>query len=201
MCYNILFLTNSELGQASVCLAVAHEFLLQPGYKVHIASFAPLHDAIPQLNTRAVAFLSRAESITSARKATFHTIAGLSMRQTLQQKHNFDASNVFGGLHGVGFHAASQAYKAVLLRTVAPWSGPEYMAIYHEIVRIVSGVEPDVVVLDPLFPQAVDACRALGKEYVVLSPNTFKEHAQQPHLGNLWKYPMFVFGPYIYGLC
>ena len=46
----VLFLTNSELGQASVCLAVAHELLLQPSYTVHIASFAPLRDAVSELS-------------------------------------------------------------------------------------------------------------------------------------------------------
>ncbi|KAL2838488.1 hypothetical protein BJX68DRAFT_272566 [Aspergillus pseudodeflectus] len=49
----VLFLTNSELGQAMVCLAVAHEFLIRSKYAVHVASFSPLEPAIAQLNTRA----------------------------------------------------------------------------------------------------------------------------------------------------
>ena len=187
----ILFFTNSELGQASLCLAVAHEFLLRPSYNVHIASFAPLHDAISQLNSRAVNFLSFSSSFTSARQATFHTIPGLSMRQTLEQNHHFDPSNAFN-LHGVGFRASSQAYRTVLSRAAAPWSGEEYMAIYRGCVAVLRELDPAMVVLDPLFLQAIDACRSLKMKYVILSPNTFKEHIAQPRLGNLWRYPMYV---------
>ena len=187
----VLFFTNSELGQASLCLAVAHEFLLRPSCNVHIASFTPLHDAISQLDSRAVNFLSFSSS-PSARQATFHAIPGLSMRQTLEQNHHFDPSNAFN-LHGVGFHAASQAYRTVLSRAVAPWSGEKYMAIYQGCVAVLRNLDPAMVVLDPLFPQAIDACRSLKVKYVVLSPNTSKEHVAQPRLGNLWRYPMYIF--------
>jgi hypothetical protein len=51
---SILFVTNSELGQASVILATAHEFLLRPDYKVHIASFPALREEIEELNATAV---------------------------------------------------------------------------------------------------------------------------------------------------
>ena len=185
----VLFLTNSELGQASICLAVAHELHLRPSYTVHIASFAPLRDAVSQLNSRAVAFLS--SSAATLRKATFHRISGLSMRQALEQRRNFYPTDAFQ-LHGLGYHAASQAYRDVLARALAPWTGEEYMAIIRDCVEILRRVQPALIVVDPLFAQAADACRQLGKKYVILSPNTFKEHVAQPRLGNLWKYPMYV---------
>lgn len=184
----VLFLTNSELGQASVCLAVAHELLLQPSYTVHIASFAPLRDAVFELNSRAVSFLS--PSSPSVRAAAFHLIRGLSMKQALERR-KFYPTNAFY-LHGLGYRAAIQAYKDALVKVLSPWPGEEYMSIFQDCLEIVRRVQPAMIVVDPLFPQAIDACRQLRKKYVVLSPNTFKEHVAQPRLGNLWKYPMYV---------
>lgn len=188
----ILFLTNSELGQASVCLAVAHEFLLRPTYTIHIASFAPLRSSISQLNLRAISFLPVSSRSARVRPATFHILPGPSMKQALEQRDHFDASKAFC-LHGLGFQAARQAYKDVLTKIVAPWGGEEYIAIYRECLNVVGRVHPDLVVVDPLFTPALDAVRSIRERFVVLSPNTFKEHVVQPKLGNLWKYPMHVF--------
>lgn len=188
----VLFLTNSELGQASLCLAVAHELLHQPTYNVHIASFEPLRNAVSQLNIRAAAFLS--PTCQSISTATFHVISGLSMRQALEQRCSFNPAHAFQ-LHGLGYDAAIQAYRDVLVRALAPWTGEEYMTVYRGCEEVVDGVDPALIVVDPLFTQAVDACRQLKKKYVVLSPNTFKEHVAQPWLANLWKYPMYVLRP------
>jgi len=187
----ILFLTNSELGQASVCLAVAHEFLLRPAYTIHIASFAPLRSSISQLNLRAISFLPVSSRSARVRPATFHVLTGPSMKQALEQRHGFDASKAFR-LHGLGFQAACRAYRDVLAKMVAPWSGEEYIAVYRECLNVVEKVNPDLVVVDPLFTPGLDAVRSIGERFVVLSPNTFKEHVAQPKLGNLWKYPMYA---------
>lgn len=177
----ILFLTNSELGQASVCLAVAHEFLIRQN-NVHIASFTPLSNAISTLNTR-VSTLSP-----SPTRATFHPIRGLPMREAVSQKWSLDIFNI----HEVGFRGALRAYKTVLGMSV-PWDGPQYMEIYHSCVDIIKRTKPDIIVVDPLLGQAKDACRALGRTYIILSPNTFKEHVPQPWLANFWKYPQYIF--------
>lgn len=189
---SILFLTNSELGQASVCLAVAHEFLLRPTYTIHIASFASLRSSISQLNLRAISFLPISSRSARVRPATFHILPGPSMKQALEQRHNFSASKAFK-LHGLGFQAACQAYRDVLAKMVAPWGGEEYVAIYAECVNVIERVDPGLVVVDPLFGPALDAVRAVGGRFVVLSPNTFREHVAQPKLAGLWKFPMCVF--------
>lgn len=188
----ILFLTNSELGQASVCLAVAHEFLLRPTYTIHIASFASLRVSISQLNLRAISFLPVSSRSARVRPATFHILPGPSMKQALEQRHNFNASKAFK-LHGLGFQAACQAYKDVLAKMVAPWSGEEYVAIYAGCVDVIERVGPQLVVVDPLFGPGLDAVRSIGRRFVVLSPNTFREHVAQPKLAGLWKFPMYIF--------
>ncbi|GAB1204834.1 hypothetical protein APSETT445_003497 [Aspergillus pseudonomiae] len=178
----ILFLTFSELGQATVSLAVAHEFLIR-SYDVHIGSFAPLEPAVSKLNARA-AYLS---SVTN--RATFHPITGPPM---IEANAWFDIRTDSFHVHNVGFRAALDTYKHVLPAVATPWDGPQYMAIYQDCCSLMRTLQPAIVVLDPLFLQAVDACRMLEQRYVALSPNTFKELTRQPRLENLWKLPIFT---------
>lgn len=175
----ILFLTNCELGQASVCLAVADEFLTRQ-YPVHIGSFGSLQNAVSTLNHH-----SSVTSSSTASEVTFHLIKGRAMRESVQLNRELNIFNI----HEVGFWGALKAYKAVLPTMVIPWSGPEYMEGYTSCVEIIDKVQPGMIVVDPLLSQAKDACHMLGRQFVILSPNTFKEHVPQPLLANLWKYP------------
>jgi hypothetical protein len=176
----VLFLTNSELGQASVILAVAHEFLLRTQYDVHIASFPALEPEISALNDDAALF-----SGGSASNATFHHIAGKSMKEAAGR------STEFLEMHPPGVGGASYAYNNVLPATFAPWHGSQYMLGYSSCVDILQRVNPDVVAIDPLLSQAVDACNTLGLKATILSPNTLKELVldKQPKGSALWKFP------------
>ncbi|KAE8350897.1 hypothetical protein BDV28DRAFT_150494 [Aspergillus coremiiformis] len=180
----ILFLTFSELGQAALSLAVAHEFLIR-SYDVHIGSFAPLERAVSQLNARA-AFLA---SVTNS--ATFHPITGIPMTEAYTW---FQTSTHSFQLHGVGFRAALRTYKHIFPSLGTPWDGPQYMTIYQDCFKLIQTLQPAIVVLDPIFLQAVEACRMLKQRYIALTPNTFKELAPQPKLANLWKYPSMCSG-------
>lgn len=176
----ILFVTNSELGQASVCLAVAHEFLIRK-HRVHIASFGPLQSDISTLNKRA------STSSPTASTAAFHLINGRSMKEAVQQKHKLDIFNI----HESGFWGALKAYNTKLASMAIPWDGDEYLKGYKSCLDIIEEVLPDVIVVDPLLSQAKDACNFLGLKFIILSPNTFKEHVPQPGLANFWKYPQY----------
>ncbi|KAL2808805.1 hypothetical protein BJX63DRAFT_424316 [Aspergillus granulosus] len=181
----VLFLTNSELGQATVCLAVAHEFLIRSKHAVHIASFSPLEPAIPHLNAQAAAL-----SQSTASTATFHTVTGRSMVTAYQDNH---PENQGFGTHVIGFHGALRAY-SVLFEAILPWGPSEYMEAYHSCVKIIRKLQPCIVAVDPIFPQGLDACQTLQCKYVILSPNTVKEHIVQPMLSNLWKFPILCSG-------
>lgn len=177
---SVLFITNSELGQSTVALAVAHEFLLRPGYDVHIASFGSLEGAVSELNDQA-----STQSLGTCATATFHTIAGKSMKEAAGRKAEFIE------MHPPGIQGAVFAYQRVLPATFASWSGVEYMIGYSSCMEIIRNVAPDLVAVDPLFSQGVDACTSMGVKFIILSPNTFKDHAtrEQPKLGAVWKYP------------
>jgi hypothetical protein len=177
---SILFVTNSELGQASVILAVAHEFLLRPGYKVHIASFPALQPEVEELNATAARLSNGACST-----ARFHSLAGKSMKEAAPP------GTEFLDLHVPGMAGALIAYDGVLPATFAPWHGTEYMIGYSSTTEIIDETSPEMVIIDPLFSQGIDACNAIGQKYMILSPNTLKELVldRQPSGGALWKFP------------
>jgi hypothetical protein len=171
---SILFVTNSELGQASVILATAHEFLLRSEYKVHIASFPALRKEVEELNATAARLSNGACST-----AKFHSLAGKSMKEAAPP------GTEFLDLHAPGMAGALFAYDSVLPATFAPWNGTEYMIGYSSTTEIIDETSPELV------SQGVDACNAIGQKCMILSPNTLKELVldKQPSGGALWKFP------------
>ncbi|OJI99004.1 hypothetical protein ASPVEDRAFT_97195, partial [Aspergillus versicolor CBS 583.65] len=170
----ILFLTNSELGQASVVLAVAHELVHHSD--VLVASF-------PALKTHA-----------DALSVPFHALPGRSMKETLA-----DSGLPYLPQHAPGRQGAVESYRNGLQRVVAPWEPEGYAPIYRACLDLISKLSPALVVVEPLFGPGQDACNVLEQRYLVLSPATFKDHLvqAQPYLGVLWKYPVISSGlPY-----
>lgn len=180
---SLLFVTNSELGQASVILAVAYEFLLRPEYQVHIASFPFLQSHVDQLNDVATR-LSNGVCST----AQFHPLAGKSMKEVAPP------GTEFLDLHAPGISGALYAYDHVLPSTFAPWHGARYMIGYSSTLETINEIRPEMVLIDPLFSQGVDTCNSIGQKYIILSPNTLKELVldRQPSGGALWKFPAYV---------
>jgi len=156
----ILFLTSSEYGQANVILAVAYELLLRQEYDIHIASFAPLEIRIEDLN----ALIPK-----NANPATFHTIFGPSLSQCLEEKDEFI------GPYPPGIKGAFKTYRVTLPSMATAYNEAQYMAGYKSCVEILKSVEPDLIVIEPMLDQGLDACKTLSRTYVVLSPNTFQE--------------------------
>ncbi len=156
----ILFLTSSEYGQANVILAVAYELLLRQEYEIHIASFAPLQRRIDDLN----ALISK-----NAIPATFHTIAGPSLSQCLEQKDEFI------GPYPPGIRGALKTYRVTLPSMPTAYNEEQYIAGYESCLEILRSVKPDFIVVEPMLDQGLDACKKLSRTYMVLSPNTFQE--------------------------
>ncbi|KAL5051589.1 hypothetical protein BDW71DRAFT_202752 [Aspergillus fruticulosus] len=188
----ILFVTNQELGQATVVLSVAHEFLIRQSHDVHIASFSQLEPEISKLNAQAArATLLQSSSTT----ATFHALPGRTMFEAAMDRgsSSSSSSSTWFNAHNIGFFGARQAYTK-LCNVVVPWTGDEYIEVYRRCIEIIKEVQPSIVVIEPLLAQAIDACRKLGRKYAILSPNTAKDHVVQPMLGNLWKFPVLCSG-------
>lgn len=107
------------------------------------------------------------------------------MKESILLKYGF---NIFG-THDVGFWGALKAYKTVLHTMAVPWNGFEYVEGHDSCVEIIEKVRPGIIVVDSLLNQAKDACHTSRRQFVILSPNTFKENVPQPFLANIWKYP------------
>ncbi|TVY67503.1 Glycosyltransferase sdnJ, partial [Lachnellula suecica] len=156
-----LFMTSSEYGQANVILAVVYELLLRREYEIHVASFTPLKTRIKELNEQAGANGSNA--------ARFHTVAGTSALEAL------GARDEFIGPFPPGVKGAQETYRVTLPAMATTWGEDEYMAGYKSCTEIVQSVNPDVIVVDPIFSQGLEVCRELKRNCVILSPNTFQD--------------------------
>lgn len=119
-------------------------------------------------------------------KATFHCISGPSIALAISKNHNYQSHFTSGT--GIAETIRTQD---ILTEIICIWDSQEYTEGFKSCVDIIESVQPDVIVNEKLCAQAIDACSILGHNYIILSPNTFKETIAflQPNLGILWKIP------------
>lgn len=172
---DIVFFTNSELGQCNVALAVAEEFLRRGDYRVHMASFRPLAPMVDELNKRAGA----------AHPAEFHEIWGPCMTDLAIR------SNVGLLFHRPGISGAVEGFTKVST-AMSNWRPSEYAKAYRSCIAIIEKIRPAVVVVDPILHVGLDACETTKMRMVVLWPVPLKDVVIliQPKAGALWKYPV-----------
>jgi hypothetical protein len=179
----VLFLTSSEYGQANVVIAVAHELVARHLSDVHIASFSPLKPRVDGLNMGSYGVLPQ-----GTKPIYFHTISGLSMMEALARDpdHNLDDLLVPAGIAG----ALSMQKTVAALACI--WKPEEFIRGYQSCKEIINRVRPDIIVVEGFLAQAVDACNSLKKNFVMLSPNTYREllASQQSQTHQIWGYPM-----------
>jgi hypothetical protein len=177
----ILFFTNSEHGQASVILAVAHELMLRGDMDLHFMSFAPL-----DVHVQALSLAKGPEDTFNKSTATFHLLPGPSMAEAFPL-HNEKKD----WMHPPGAKGALDAF-ATASKLLVPWKDLEYIAFYKSCIDLIRLLEPDLIVMDPLFSPGIDACTAISKEFAVLSPNSFREilAGTEPLLTTLFKFPV-----------
>lgn len=75
----VLFITNSESGQANTILALVAELLSRPDTDVHVASFSALEKRVAALRDNSL-------SPPTSSSLTFHAIHGLDMNTALRQR-------------------------------------------------------------------------------------------------------------------
>jgi hypothetical protein len=180
----VLFLTNSESGQANVQLATCHSVLVNhPDVEVHIASFPRIAPMVSDVSSFALSQSSAAQPI------HFHPLSGPSFRETLVDR----GVNVDVAINGPGLSGQTKFLKNLEMFLV-PWTGPEYVALYHDIVRVIEEVDPKLIVVDTAFPPGMDATRNLGRQHVSLSTNTLSDNflPMQPKGAMFWKHPAYV---------
>lgn len=179
----VLILSNCERGQANCFLATSHALMtLAPEVEIHFASYASI-----EKNVKATSDFARKVQ-PNAKPIVFHEIKAISQVEAM-------ASRAEVGLR-VLVEAEPKIWNVpkiirIISRIGTPYSGPQMVENYLEIVRIIQEVNPDISAVDNLFAVALTALRSLDAKFVVISPNTLKEFFAmvQPRGAFFWKYP------------
>ncbi|RMJ20757.1 UDP-glucoronosyl and UDP-glucosyl transferase, partial [Aspergillus sp. HF37] len=72
------------------------------------------------------------------------------------------------------------------------WTGPEFVEVYDDVLRVIEFVRPGLVVVDSFFTPGHDAVRQLQMNHVVLSPTSIRDFItiDQPRGEAFWKFPI-----------
>lgn len=187
----ILFITNPELGQLQVTLAVAHSIIEQdPAAEIHLATYQDARASITIANANAYAGTNR----TARKKRPFfvlHEIAGVPWADAVRSHSPSGNTLVLPSLlHKPTIWTWSQHLREVGY-FFQPWTGPQLVEVYRSVVHIVKTVNPDVAVVDSMNLPGNIACRHLGVKWCILTPSSLKDWAgaAQPGGRMFWKYP------------
>ncbi|CAG9990345.1 unnamed protein product [Clonostachys byssicola] len=185
----ILFITNAELGQANVQLAVIQELLAKTDdYDLHLASFGGLSQAIESLN----------QTTTPQRAVTFHELKGPTWKEALFERPEHKWKETCA-LAPTWRNASRLA--PMMTRIVAPWSRDELVDLVLQTEKVVKDVDASLVIVDNLFTPAITVCYNLNPKWSVLSPNSYREFLlgyqtefermyQHPPCASLLPYPV-----------
>ena len=188
---SILFLTNSEHGQANIHFATAFEFLERDDIDVHIASYPSVGTRVEELNKRIQSHRQKTSfgQAVSQTKATFHALGGVCMVDNLREKNLIWP-------HKTGIRNVTRGFKE-MAKIVIRDDHRSYLRDYDDIVALIKDLNPAVAAIDPMLYSAIDACNEMDLKYVILSPMTFYELAAsvQPRAQIFWKYPVLVPSP------
>ena len=190
----ILFVTNSESGQANTILAMALEATTRPHVEVHVASFLALKRRVERLSPN----------------INFHLLDTKGMLETLAAR---------GLIEEIYAHPPTtksyKPYGRAMWLILTAWDGEctscfllrmwvvtdvrrifdsAYVRLCDSIRRIIEDLNPGIVVIDALLNAGFDACYSLNRRFVISSPNTPMDiaRAHQPWLKGFWYYPTFV---------
>ena len=178
----VLFISIAERAHSNGLLAISQSLLENhPSIDVHYASFPAVATSVAAISD------STTPSAENDKRIAFHPLSGLSYMDTLAQQ-GYESGNI---RHGPGLICISKTL-GFLSTLLAPWTPPEYMEIYHDILRVIEEVNPGLVVVDSMFRPAHDAVEQLGRKYVIFAPNNIKDFAvsSQPNLGTVLAYPL-----------
>ena len=190
----VLFVTNSESGQANTILAMSLEATTRPHIQVHVASFPVLKRRVERLSP----------------KISFHTLDGKDALE-MATTRGLSEENIPHPPTTKSF----KAYGRTLAALMTVWDGEcafcfllriwvvtdachpfgsAYMRLCDSIKRVIEELNPDIVVVDSLMDAGFDACYSLNRRFVVSSPNTPMDlvRGHQPWLKGFWYYPLFV---------
>lgn len=96
----VLFVTNSESGQANSILALALELLTRPSVEVHVGSFPPLKARVEKLDS----------------KLNFHILDGLTVMESIATK----GAGMDTAMHPPGYKCP-EVYRSAFVAVLTFW--------------------------------------------------------------------------------
>lgn len=180
----VLFIANVERGLSNVHLATAHALLLhEPQIEVHFATWKKLEKPIIELNENALKQNPKAKSI------VYHEITSV-LNFGDAGKLEYDYGDVGEMMTPYGFEGIKRL-GTYLQYFLLPWSAPDHIALYNELLQLFDEIDPAVVALDMFVVPALDAVRTARRNEVMVTPNSLKDYFAeiQPWGAVLWKYP------------
>ncbi|QDS68200.1 hypothetical protein FKW77_010548 [Venturia effusa] len=177
-----LFISNAEYGQLNVNLAAAQALLLHhPNVEIHFATFGSRAKDIASINK--YARLKRP----TARSIIFHEVKSAPSYGDMMTAKGYTVEST---INPPGYRGCAHLFREIQ-RVLYAWSGPQHIALFEELSRLIHEVNPSVVMVDTMFGPSMDAVRELDRRYAVLSPNALLTNfaEMQPYLSFLWKYP------------
>jgi len=182
---SVLFVADAHPGLSNAHIAASHALQVHfPHLEIHFASFPKLSTPLSLSSSFAISQNPLAKPV------NFHPLVGNTYAEALLAA-GIAVKDVIlpPGIKGIARLCRDmQMY-------LMPWSAPEHVEIYEDVLRVMGEINPTIVVADTLFGPGLDAIRAQGRNYVILSPNALKDNlaSMQPWGRMLWKYPACVF--------
>ncbi|KAF7979344.1 hypothetical protein HWV62_42771 [Athelia sp. TMB] len=176
---DILVFTYPEAGQATTILSLVSELLSRPDpLTITVASFAELAPRVARLQPQ----------VQPGSALHFRAIVGVSEMDAIWRSGLPPDGNQHPPLT-----RSSYAFELIPL-LLCPWTDAEFEETTESCKSALRDMKPDVIVMDMVFHQAIDACTALGAKYIVNTcmPPLGTALAAQPHARAFWYYPSSV---------
>ncbi|PPQ64809.1 hypothetical protein CVT26_002641 [Gymnopilus dilepis] len=173
---NVLVFTYPEAGQATTILSLVSELLSRPQpLNIHVASFSELEKRVERLR----------KLVQDGSTLTFHHITGVT---------EMDAIWRSGLPHDGNQHPplirSNYAFDLIPL-LLCPWTDEEFEETIQSCKKVLLALKPDVILMDMVFHQAIEACKSVGAKYIVNTcmPPLGMTLDSQPNGRAFWYYP------------
>jgi hypothetical protein len=182
----VLFLTNEAPGHSNVHLATAVALVERyPDVEVHFASFPAMAKRISTASEQALKSRQK-DDVPGGRGIIYHSLTSAP-----------GFMDKAGGTYWDQVHTPGTAGLETSLRSmqtwIAPWSGPEYLALVDESLNLINEIDPAIVVLDTVYVPGREAVRKVNRPHAFICPIplVFSFISVQPWAGSLWKFPAY----------
>jgi hypothetical protein len=185
----ILFITNEHPGLYNVHLSTLYSLLQKDSqFTIHYASFPKVEQRVKHISDLA------ANGKPKTKDVNFHPLPGFGYTDSLQMLiDHSDHAHAPGLASGDRFGKNLGVY-------IAPWSAVAYWTLFESCDRLITEIDPAVIIFDAFLTPGINAARQKNRLHAIITPNVLSDllpAGQQPLWTLFWKYPALGSGfPY-----